>query len=197
VRGLRSVTQVAIGTAIGVLIGGSLVWAHGGDTALVHGCYNPSFQGPNTRIVGANEPCPAGFTAVDWSIAGPAGPAGAPGPAGPPGPPPSTPELRSSMAEIGIPRTTIRRSSSASAFTTAAQKTVTARCPASHPLVVSGGFSTVGERRGVGGQLMPVNRAAPRNRQGREGWTISIVRIYVGPAHPWRLTVYAECARTS
>jgi hypothetical protein len=37
-QSLKSVSLVAIGAAIGVLVGGSFGWAHGGDTSLVHGC---------------------------------------------------------------------------------------------------------------------------------------------------------------
>jgi hypothetical protein len=67
--------------ALFVALGG-VVSAHGGDPNQVHACVVPTTGGPsspNVRIVGENETCPAGSTARDWAIQGPAGP---PGPAG-------------------------------------------------------------------------------------------------------------------
>ena len=212
-RWVRSVSQVAIGAAIGVLAGGTFVWAHGGDTSLVHGCVQPTGgqTTPNVRIVGAGEACPAGWSAVDWSIAGPAGPAGAPGPTGPPGgvgaagprgergpegPPPTIPELRPSVVRIGIPRQSIRHVSAAS-DRTAGGHSVTVRCPASHPLVLSGSYAAeplyvnFGRLRVSSYILIPVStRVAGRP----EGWRAS---GFARSAVRWTLTVRAECTRTS
>ncbi|MGH8583617.1 MAG: SUMF1/EgtB/PvdO family nonheme iron enzyme [Gammaproteobacteria bacterium] len=52
------------------------VYAHGGDTTLVHGCVNKITK--LARIVRANAACKRKETARDWSITGPPGPAGSP-----------------------------------------------------------------------------------------------------------------------
>ncbi|MGH8577347.1 MAG: formylglycine-generating enzyme family protein [Gammaproteobacteria bacterium] len=70
------------------------VYAHGGDTTLVHGCVGNTIK--LVRIVGANTACTSQETPQHWSITGPPGPIGPAGPqglqgpggpAGPPGPP--------------------------------------------------------------------------------------------------------------
>ena len=210
-KSLKSVTLVAIGAAIGVLVGGSFVWAHGGDTNLVHGCVYTGGQYPaqNVRIVAASESCPAGSSPVDWSIAGPAGPAGTPGPAGAPGPAgPPTPksEIRSEIVGMGIPRRTIRVFEDSIGPSTVGYKTLTVWCPASHALVVSGGYTTT-----PSGPIPPTYRAElggvianARTTSGRrQGWRVTILRAAIGlfdrhkPRQPWRLTTRAECADTS
>ena len=69
---------LAGGTAAGAAIAGPV----GGD-GTIHGCYD---VGGNVKVVDASAACPKGYTALNWSQAGPKGPAGAPGPAGPAGP---------------------------------------------------------------------------------------------------------------
>jgi hypothetical protein len=210
-KSLKSVSLVAIGAAIGVLVGGSFVWAHGGDTNLVHGCVYSGGQHTsyNVRIVGAGESCPAGSSPVDWSIAGPAGPAGAPGAAGAPGPAgPPTPksEIRSEIVGMGIPRRTIRVVEESTGTNALSYKTVTAWCPASHALLVSGGFTTAPT-----GPIPPTFRAelsgvlfnARTTSGSRQGWKVTIARYAINifdrrkPRQPWRLTSRAECADTS
>ena len=68
---------LAGGTAAGAAIAGPV----GGD-GTIHGCYD---VGGNVKVVDASAACPKGYTALNWSQAGPKGPAGAPGPAGPAG----------------------------------------------------------------------------------------------------------------
>jgi hypothetical protein len=79
------VAVVASAASIGAL-------AHGGDTAKIHGCVVKYVK--FVRIVGANENCFSGETALDWNVqgapglpgaTGPQGPTGATGPAGPGG----------------------------------------------------------------------------------------------------------------
>lgn len=57
-----------------------IIRAHGGDTSLIHGCVKTN--NGSIRIVGANNSCGNGETALDWNIQGPAG---SPGPSGAPG----------------------------------------------------------------------------------------------------------------
>ena len=219
-RALKSVTLVAIGAAIGVLVGGSFVWAHGGDTNLVHGCVYTGGQYPaqNVRIVAASESCPAGSSPVDWSIAGPAGPAGAPGPTGPPGsvgaagprgpagPVPPAATIDRSIARVGLPRPNITYVQ-ASAGPDRTTKSVIAWCPRTHPLLVSGTYRITGETRGVLVSLTPylgryVHTSAfwVRPRMRKEGYRVAHIRAGLGGASsvpPWRLWVQAECTRTS
>ena len=62
---------LAGGTAAGAAIAGPV----GGD-GTIHGCYD---VGGNVKVVDASAACPKGYTALNWSQAGPKGPAGAPG----------------------------------------------------------------------------------------------------------------------
>jgi hypothetical protein len=83
------VRVLALAGGLGLLAGGvgigSMVSAHGGDATKVHACYKnlpPTYNGdirnsppqvntnPNVRIIGANENCQAGETALDWSQQG-------------------------------------------------------------------------------------------------------------------------------
>ncbi|MGH8583114.1 MAG: SUMF1/EgtB/PvdO family nonheme iron enzyme [Gammaproteobacteria bacterium] len=70
----------------------ALVYAHGGDTSLVHGCVNKVTK--LARIVRANAACKRGETARHWSITGPPGPIGAAGPQGPAGSPDTPDQVR-------------------------------------------------------------------------------------------------------
>jgi hypothetical protein len=97
----RLVAGIGIGAAIVAVAGTGLTYvnAHGGDATAVHACFKvlPPTVGPrgstptpntnpNIRIVGANESCVTGETALDWGAAGVPGPAGPAGPIGPVGP---------------------------------------------------------------------------------------------------------------
>jgi hypothetical protein len=68
---------LAIGSA-------SLVWAHGGDTNLIHACVRNGVG--LVRIIGPNQQCRNHETAVDWGIIGPQGEPGPQGDIGPQGP---------------------------------------------------------------------------------------------------------------
>jgi len=63
----------------------TMIRAHGGDSSLIHACVTTAAvdddggdddSDANVRIVGPDEACLAGETAVDWSITGPQGPQG-------------------------------------------------------------------------------------------------------------------------
>lgn len=230
---LRTLTLGAlIGGLAASLITTAVVWAHGGDGSAVHACINAN---GGVRITGApgygnaNTSCSAGETAVDWAVQGPAGPpgatgpagpagaAGAPGPAGaagPPGPagPAPTPRLiERSLAQIGIPDETIRHVERSSATDTATQKIVIARCPASHPLALSGGVNTTPDivPPEFGG-VFEIGRYNPGPVEDRpsQGWRAWVTRykvvelpalrrrVWAAPTRPWRATVSVECSRS-
>jgi hypothetical protein len=87
-RGAKLSAVTAIATLF-VIAGAAVVGAHGGDTSKIHGCINKETK--YIRVVGVNDNCKSGETAIDWNITGPqglqgpAGPAGSAGPKGPPG----------------------------------------------------------------------------------------------------------------
>jgi hypothetical protein len=207
-RWLKSVSQVAIGAAIGVLAGGSIVWAHGGDTSLVHACVVGSQpNSPNLRIIGASETCGTG-SALDWNMVGPTGPPGVQGPPGgigavgpqgargPAGPPPSTPVLRDSIVRIGIPRRTIRWFSGSIGPNAGTFKSANLPCPSTYPLVLNGSYRIV-----FAPGVRPTSSFTIRSNTrwvsgGRQGWGVAVSRDRPS-AIPWRLVVYAECAHTS
>src|SRR5919199_3005888 len=66
---------VALGLlALFVALGGQ-VFAHGGDTSLVHGCIKINeTSNANVIVVGPTDSCPEGYTAQDWQISGTPGP---------------------------------------------------------------------------------------------------------------------------
>lgn len=90
----RGLAALGIACVFGGVAGA--VSAHGGDTTVIHACVTSIPIGRQViqipRIVGANEACLAGETALDWNIQGIPGPkgdrgdTGAAGPAGPAGP---------------------------------------------------------------------------------------------------------------
>jgi hypothetical protein len=94
IKTTSSVIKVLAGVLVGLLAGGAIVYAHGGDTSKVHACVN--FNTGGGRIVGAptdsgfvgsaSSLCGSGETPVDWSAAGAQGAQGPPGPEGPTGP---------------------------------------------------------------------------------------------------------------
>src|SRR5688572_20167054 len=55
--------------------------ADGGDASLIHACVKE--RGGDVKIVGANNPCPGGYSPLHWGIVGPQGPQGLQGPPGP------------------------------------------------------------------------------------------------------------------
>jgi len=62
---------VFIGIALLYAIPKVVVLAHGGDTALIHGCVKSS--NGDIRIIRANATCSSNETALDWNIQGPPG----------------------------------------------------------------------------------------------------------------------------
>ena len=191
---------LAIGVAVGGLAGGGLVMAHGGDTGAVHACvFDDTIAqgGPNTRIVGADEACPANSTPRDWAIAGPSGPTGATGPTGPegppgaPSPPPAAADIGRALETVGIPEAvfiSVRRSSR---LDSRDRKTVAARCPPTHPEVISGSY----EIEPVPRSLRPTMVIGSGALTAGDGWYAAVWR----PRYPsnWRLIVRARCARSS
>jgi hypothetical protein len=84
-REKRKFYQFLTGALLVVLlgvVGATLVYAHGGDTTLIHAC----LKNGNLRIIAANETCKAGESPLDWNITGPQGVPGPTGPQGIPGP---------------------------------------------------------------------------------------------------------------
>ena len=67
-----------------LVVGSALVWAHGGNTALIHACVDN--KNGSIRVIAPTGVCKSSETALDWNIVGPAGPIGAQGPMGPMGP---------------------------------------------------------------------------------------------------------------
>lgn len=82
-RWLVVVTAVALIAGLGLTLATKLS-AHGGDGGVVHACVNS--QSGQVQLVGADETCRSGWTAVHWNIQGPPGLPGPVGPIGPPGP---------------------------------------------------------------------------------------------------------------
>jgi hypothetical protein len=79
-------------TALFFAVGVPVVWAHGGDGTLIHGCVTNTtgavrLVADPTPYGNANTRCRAGEEhALDWNVMGRSGPAGAPGPKGAQGP---------------------------------------------------------------------------------------------------------------
>jgi hypothetical protein len=214
--------------AIGALIGGltaalvtsTVIYAHGGDGSLIHGCINAN---GGLRITGApgygnpSTACAGGETAVDWSQTGPAGPAGAPGPAGtagpaggvgppgPAGPAPTTAEVVRAVGATGVPDvwlTLVRRAEGPS---TVGIRNATVRCPAAYPLLINGGYRIApGPTRTRYGPIWVrenvtvwINqRTGPTRPSARDpqGWTAQVTR---DRTLSWTLTVFAECSRNT
>jgi hypothetical protein len=202
--------------AVFVGLGGSLVFAHGGDSGRIHGCVDPATGAdgrPNVIIVAPNAGCPAGYNAQDWSIEGPPGPQGATGQAGAQGPPAAVatdsggldnPEF-AELKETGgaIARKLVPKGTKTFTKTVGpnknALKTAQRLCPATHPDLVSGGpdFTNV----------EPAQIVFAQNQAGlfgwgqpfREGWqTIAIHQPHAGHEggannHSWALKVTVVC----
>ena len=207
--------------ALGSLVGGlaaalvttSVIYAHGGDGSLIHGCINAN---GGLRITGApgygnpNTGCAGGETAVDWSQtgppgpAGPAGPAGAGGPPGAPGPAPTTGDIAQALRTTGLPRQIVRVVTASSAPANRNYvNTVTAFCPAEHPLALSGGLQVAPRRL-----LPPLTQSTLSEGRvvsgGRQGWSASVQRhilrfgsVLRSRPGAWTLTVTATCAASS
>ena len=64
----------AVLATAGIIAGGAIALAHGGDTTQVHSCVTDGSG--SVRIVGPDASCRARETALDWAIQGPTGPQG-------------------------------------------------------------------------------------------------------------------------
>jgi hypothetical protein len=210
-----------IGGLTATLVTSTVIYAHGGDGSLIHGCINAN---GGLRITGApgygnpSTACAGGETAVDWSQTGPAGPAGAPGPAGtagpaggvgppgPAGPAPTATEVVRAVGATGVPDvwlTLVRRAEGPS---TARSRTASVRCPAAYPLVINGGYrispgptQTRYAFRIVITENVTVwnsERTGPTRPSARDpqGWTAQVTR---DRTLSWTLTVFAECSRNT
>jgi len=82
-RGLR-LSSIVAATMVLLVAGAVMVGAHGGDASMIHGCIAKDTK--YVRIVGANDRCKSGETAIDWNVQGPQGAVGQTGPIGPAGP---------------------------------------------------------------------------------------------------------------
>ena len=210
---------------LGALVGGvasalvttGVIYAHGGDGSLIHGCINAN---GGLRITGApgygnpSTACGGGETAVDWSQTGPAGPAGAPGPAGaagpaggvgppgPAGPPPVAADVVRAVGATGVPDvwlTLVRRSEGPSEDD---GRQVSVRCPAAYPLLLNGGYRVTPAATPGPLGLRPFFAVYVSNRTGParpsagspQGWTTLVVNAQRGR---WTLTVFAECSRNT
>ena len=153
-----SVRTLAIGALIGgltaALVTSTVIYAHGGDGSLIHGCINANGGLRITGAPGYGNPstgCAGGETSVDWSQTGPPGPAGPAGtagvpgpqgtigPPGPAGPPPAAADVVRAVGTTGVPDiwlTLVRRSEGPVRGGWAAGKRQ-----------VSGGVPTASERR--------------------------------------------------
>lgn len=189
--------KVAIGAAVGVLAGGALVYGDGGDASLVHACILPSGggAGANVRIVGENDACPAGSTPKHWSIQGPPG---AQGQAATPDSVLNALKIPSTKPPgVGLSRKKLRKVRVKVSQTKTIQhvqgpnlqpiKDRILVCPASHPKVVTGGFTTTPPP----GQN--VYSVIGNSQIWTSAWRTTVVKY--GQPSAWKLTVWATCKK--
>jgi hypothetical protein len=209
-----------IGGLTAVLVTSTVIYAHGGDGSLIHGCINAN---GGLRIVGApgygnpSTACGGGETAVDWGQTGPPGPAGSAGPAGPPGPaggvgppgpagpPPVAADVVRAVGTTGVPDvwlTLVRRVVGPS---TIGIKNASVSCPAAYPLLLNGGYRiSPGPTRTRYGPIWVrenvtvwINQRTGPTRPSAsdpQGWATQVTR---DRTLSWTLTVFAECSRNT
>jgi hypothetical protein len=194
-RILSNLRRQWLGASLGMLalfvaLGGTLVFAQGGDPNRVRACViDTSPSSPNVRIIGENESCPERSTPRDWAIQGPQGPQGAEGPVGPVSPllgpdPPSYAEL-SDQFNFSLSRTKTLKSSTA--VNGVPHKTATSpACPSTHPKVIGGGYETSGVNPQVP-FLVLFNQQIAGKR-----WKVTTLGLQVSP---WSLTAYIVCRK--
>ena len=180
-RVVRAVGAVAVGLATGA----ALVSAHGGDRQRIHACVD-NFSPQYIRIVDAHADCSqtrGDDRPEDWNIRGAAGPPGPAGPEGGTGPsgPAGVPGLDAGAALRTVVQTGDSRGSGL--------ETQTARC-APGEFAVSGGWNAMG-----GSSIAEFNPYQNRPAADGSAWTAKISAGYVTPDKPWRLVVFAVCAR--
>jgi hypothetical protein len=79
---IRKSFNISVAFLLGLLVANvaTLVYAHGGDTSLIHACVRNS--NGQLRIVGPNDQCASSESPLDWRIQGEPGPQGPPGESG-------------------------------------------------------------------------------------------------------------------
>lgn len=223
-RRTSSTRVLAFGALVGgiasALVTSAVIYAHGGDGSLIHGCINAN---GGLRITGApgygnaSTACGGGETAVDWSqqgppgpagasgAAGPVGPAGALGPPGAAGPPPAASDVVRAVGTTGVPDVWLTLVRTVRGPSGEDGRSATARCPAAYPLVLNGGYriSPAPTPRRVGPinvwpffMLLVNTRVGPvRPSAGSpQGWATNLISSQQGN---WTLTVFAECSRNT
>jgi hypothetical protein len=200
-RTLSNLRRQWLGASLGMLalfvaIGGATVFAHGGDPNQVHACVISGTGGssPNVRIVGANESCPGGSTAVDFAIQGPQGPqgekgdAGERGPAGAaPGPDPGSFAELSDQFNFTIKKsTTLQNSTPMNNLPFKGVKSPP--CPSNFPKAVTGGYDTTGLVSNAQ-FVVTLNTLHPIQKR----WIVSAIANNQG--NPWQLTAYIVCKK--
>ncbi len=148
-----------------------------------HGCYLQ--HGPSAgllRVLPAQDPCPAGTTAVSWNAQGQPGPAGPAGPAGPPG----------AQGAQGVTVGTVYESSTSVAA--GDKNRAVAACPSGQH--ATGGGAAFDDGTQVGDAILnsyPSDTNGSRLGSGSQpsGWTAN---AYNGAGTSRSLTVYAVCS---
>ena len=219
-KSASSLRTLAAGALIGAvtasIVTTGVIYAHGGDGSLIHGCINANGGLRITGAPGYGNPstgCAGGEIAVDWSQQGPPGPAGAPGvvgpagpaggvgPPGPAGPPPAASDVVRAVGATGVPDVWLTLVRSSSGPSRGNPKSTTVRCPAAYPLALNGGYR-ISPTPGAGPLGLPSAGAYLNLRTGParpsasspQGWqTLAWFRT----SRPWTLTVFAECSRNT
>jgi hypothetical protein len=196
-RTLSNLRRQWLGASLGMLalfvaLGGTMVFAQGGDPNRVHACFIDTSPGsPNVRIIGENESCPARSTPRDWAIQGPQG---AEGSAGPPGPlpllqspdPPSFAELSDQFNFTIQSSKTLQNSTPMNNLPFKGVKSPP--CALNFPKPVTGGYDTTGIVSNATFVLM-MNTLHPIQKR----WLVSAAANNHG--NPWRLTAYIVCKK--
>jgi hypothetical protein len=206
-----------IGGIVSALVTTTVIYAHGGDGSLVHGCINANGGLRITGAPGYGNPgtgCAGGETSVDWSQQGPAGPAGAAGPAGPAGgvgppgpagPAPAPSDVVRAVGATGVPDVWLTLVRTVAGPSEEDGRNARVSCPAAYPLVLNGGYrvspAPTQRRFGpvnispffvvyVNGRIGPARPTA----SNPQGWATQLINAQRGR---WTLTVFAECSRNT
>ena len=143
-----AVAAVVAAGGVGAAVAAGVSLPFSGDGNTIDGCYSPG--GALKVLTPAQSSCPAGFTPIQWNVAGPQGQAGPPGPKGDPGP-----EPKLTVYTVGGPETTIPAGEG---------KLLSASCSPSD-LAIGGGFNT--------GRGIEVTNSDPDGAQP-PGWVVIV-----------------------